>query len=96
MIVGIDYQFNQSFGVYKQALYQTVQRANQLGASRLDLAFTAELVKKKVGAQAQSTWAFVQMMDTYHFQVIDAMSQNMVSQLPAVSAHNNRPAHQCA
>ncbi|MCV6638680.1 bifunctional aminotransferase class I/II-fold pyridoxal phosphate-dependent enzyme/GNAT family N-acetyltransferase [Candidatus Albibeggiatoa sp. nov. NOAA] len=71
MIVGLDYEFNQQFGVYKQALYQTAKRANTLNASGLDLAFTADLVKKKIGAHAEHTWAFVQVLDTYNLQVIE-------------------------
>jgi len=73
-IVGLDYNFNHEVGVYKQILYQTVRRANSIGATRLDLAFTAELVKKKVGARPESTWAFIQLMDTYNLQVIEAIS----------------------
>ena len=75
LIVGIDYTFNQSHGVYKQALYQTAKRANKVGARSLDLAFTAELIKKKVGAKPEQTWAFAQVMDTYNLQVIDAIGQ---------------------
>ncbi|NVK42184.1 MAG: aminotransferase class I/II-fold pyridoxal phosphate-dependent enzyme [Oceanospirillaceae bacterium] len=73
-IVGLDYEFNLEFGVYKQILYRTLKRANSLGARRLDLAFTAELVKKKIGARPENTWAFVQLMDTFNLQVIDTMS----------------------
>jgi len=75
LLVGIDYTCNQSHGVYKQALYQTVKRANQIGAKNIDLAFTAELVKKKVGAHPEKTWAFVQLLDTYNLQIIDTISQ---------------------
>ncbi|MCB9231189.1 MAG: GNAT family N-acetyltransferase [Bacteroidia bacterium] len=76
MIVGIDYEFNQSTGVYKQALYQTAQRANDIGATHLDLAFTAELVKKKVGATPESCWAFIQIMDSFNLQVIESMGRD--------------------
>lgn len=76
MIAGLDYRISQEFGVYKQVLYQTVKRAIQLKATRLDLAFTAELVKKKVGARPVPAWAFLQMIDSYNFQIIDAMSHS--------------------
>lgn len=73
MIVGMDYRYLRSHDVYKQVLFQTVLRARASGAQRLDLAFTAEQVKKKVGAKFESTTAYVQLSDHYNHAVIDAM-----------------------
>jgi hypothetical protein len=74
MIVGLDYDLVTSHGTYKQALFQTVLRARALGAKRLDLAFTAEQVKKKVGARAERTTAYVQVQDHFHHAVLEAMA----------------------
>lgn len=74
MFVGLDYDVDPSSSAYKQILYQCVRRAHALGATDLDLAFTAELVKKKVGARPEACWAFVQIDDAYNLQVIDAMT----------------------
>ncbi|MDC3388312.1 aminotransferase class I/II-fold pyridoxal phosphate-dependent enzyme [Flavobacteriaceae bacterium] len=60
MIVGLDYNYVYEYNVYKQILYQTVQRAKKLNSIKIDLAFTAELEKKKLGAKPQNVFAYVQ------------------------------------
>ncbi len=60
LIVGLDYDYVYSHNTYKQILYQTVQRANKLRCSKIDLAFTAEMEKKKLGARPEKVHAFVQ------------------------------------
>ncbi len=74
LIVGLDERVRRSHGVYKQALYRTVMRARALGCSHLDLAYTAELEKKKVGARPVPTCAFVQATDHFNHMIIEAMS----------------------
>lgn len=73
MFVGLDYAFVDSHNVYKQVLYQTTMRARALDATRLDLAFTAKLAKRKIGAHPQPTFAYVQIMDHFNVTVIDAL-----------------------
>jgi len=63
LIVGIDYSNLYRLNPYKQILYRTVQRAKMLGCKSLDLAFTAEMEKKKVGAKVHSVYAYVQAME---------------------------------
>lgn len=60
MIVGLNYDYVYTHNVYKQILYKTVQRAKALQCETLDLAFTAELEKKKLGARPLETYAYVQ------------------------------------
>ena len=74
LIIGLDSTFQRSHNTYKQALYQTVQRARQVGANVLDLAYTAELEKKKVGARPYPTSAFVQTEDFYNHTIIESMT----------------------
>ncbi len=66
MIVGLDYDYVRSHHTYKQMLYHTVMRARALSSTHLDLAFTAELEKKKVGARPVPMVAFVQVMDFFN------------------------------
>ena len=73
MLVGLDYNYVQSHNTYKQILFQTVMRARELECSSLDLAFTAELEKKKVGARPRKVRAYVQQMEHYSQAVIGAM-----------------------
>ena len=74
MLVGLDYEYVKSHNTYKQILFQTVMRARELECSSLDLAFTAELEKKKVGARPKQVCAYIQQMEHYSQAVIGAMS----------------------
>ncbi|PHS05149.1 MAG: hypothetical protein COA88_12720 [Kordia sp.] len=62
-LVGLDYDYVRENGTYKQILYQTVKRAKQLGCSKVDLAYTAEMEKKKVGAVPESTFGFIMALE---------------------------------
>lgn len=73
MIVGLDYRFVREHGTYKQTLFQSVERVKAVGCTTLDLAYTAELVKKKLGAQLQQVRAFVQSTEHFNHQVLESM-----------------------
>lgn len=75
MIVGLDYRYVREHGTYKQILFQSVERAKALECTSLDLAYTAELVKKKLGAELQHVRAFVQSTEHFNHQVLEAMQQ---------------------
>ena len=77
MFVGLDYDFVSSHNIYKQILYQTAMRAHALAATRLDLAFTARLAKRKIGAQAQPTYAFVRLSDHFNASILESMSRSL-------------------
>ncbi|MEZ4449937.1 MAG: bifunctional aminotransferase class I/II-fold pyridoxal phosphate-dependent enzyme/GNAT family N-acetyltransferase [Nannocystaceae bacterium] len=77
LVVGLDEAYVRSRGSYKQILFQTVMRANALGCASLDLAFTADAVKKKVGARPQRARAYIQRLDHHSAHVIDAMSRRV-------------------
>lgn len=72
-IVGLDYTFLRTHGVYKQILFQTVERAHALGARQLDLGFTASLEKRKLGARPHATCAFVSVRDLYAAEVMASL-----------------------
>ncbi len=73
MIVGLDYEYVYTHNTYKQILYQTLKRARSLGAKALDLAFTAELEKKKLGARPREVYAYVQTAEHYQNSVLMAL-----------------------
>ncbi|MFK7796400.1 MAG: GNAT family N-acetyltransferase, partial [Aureispira sp.] len=60
MIVGLNYEYVYNYNCYKQILYKTLLRAKELDCNKLDLAFTAELEKKKLGAKPTEVFAYVQ------------------------------------
>ena len=74
MIIGIDYTFNQQFGIYRQALYQLVIRARQLGKQKILLGFSATIEKKKLGAKPVSTFAYMHISDSYNMEALSAIS----------------------
>jgi 7-keto-8-aminopelargonate synthetase-like enzyme len=86
MIIGIDYDYNNNYKVYKQALYQVVQRGKALGKKNINLGFSATIEKKKVGAEVIPTHGYMQAKDNYCFQLIDSLTKNTVQTI----ARNNQ------
>lgn len=76
LIVGIDYSNLYHLNPYKQILYQTVKRAKALDCQTLDLAFTAEMEKKKVGATVHPVYAYVQAME-HHTDAVLALEEQV-------------------
>ena len=70
LLVGFDETYLHSHALYKVALYRTVERAKALGCRSVDLAFTAETVKKKVGARPRPTCAYALVDDTFAANVL--------------------------
>src|SRR5690606_13385988 len=74
LIIGMDYDYLESHKVYKQALYQVVQRAKGVGANKVFLGFSAAIEKKKLGATIIPKIAFVQPNDNYNLELLEAIS----------------------
>ncbi|EAY30298.1 bifunctional aminotransferase class I/II-fold pyridoxal phosphate-dependent enzyme/GNAT family N-acetyltransferase [Microscilla marina] len=73
LAVGLNYEYVRTHNTYKQILYQSVLRANALGCITLDLAFTAELEKKKVGATVKPVYAFVQAAEHLSHAILETI-----------------------
>jgi len=65
LLVGFDEKLVDSHAIYKASLFLTVERAQSLGATAVNPAFTAETVKKKVSARPQPTCAYALVDDTF-------------------------------
>ena len=74
LLVGLDYKYVIEKGTYKQILYQSVKRAKQLNCSLIDLAFTAEMEKKKVGALPEETFGFVMAREHFSHAEIESLT----------------------
>ncbi len=74
LLVGLDYEHLWQHNIYKQILFQSVLRAKELNCNSVDLAYTAELEKKKVGASVQPAYAYVMALEHYSFAVLEAVS----------------------
>jgi len=70
LVMGLDYGANQTYKVYRQALYQLLRRAAALGKSRVHLGFTATTEKKKLGATPQPVHAYWMSKDSYALQLL--------------------------
>ena len=77
MIIGLDYSYNKTYKIYRQALYQLVMRGKMLGKKTIHLGFSATIEKKKVGAVIRPTYAFMQTRDNYNAQALATMNLAM-------------------
>ncbi len=75
LLVGLDYRYVLEFGTYKQILFKTLERAKELGDRELDLAYTAVLEKKKLGARPHPTRGFIQLFDHYNTALLEALGE---------------------
>ncbi|MEL6538430.1 MAG: aminotransferase class I/II-fold pyridoxal phosphate-dependent enzyme [Bacteroidota bacterium] len=73
LLVGLDYRYVRSHNTYKQILYQTLVRARQLDCKNLDLAYTAELEKKKLGARPEQVYAYMQVTEHDQMAVLETL-----------------------
>lgn len=74
MIIGLDYTHNPEFSIYRQALYQVVIRAKDLGKEKILLGFSATTEKQKFGAIAMDAFAYMHTNDSYNIEVLSAIS----------------------
>lgn len=71
-IVGLDYEYVYEYGVYRQILYQVVKRAHSLGCHTINMGLSAAIEKKKVGATLYPKVAYVQAVDNYEQEMMEA------------------------
>lgn len=74
MFIGVDYSVQKDYMPYRQALYQTMLRAKQLGIKQLHLGYTADMEKKRLGATPKQTFGFMQIKDHYNLSVISNLA----------------------
>lgn len=70
-IIGMDYEFSREYNVYRQLLFQTILRANELGHKRIDFGLTAGFEKRKVGAKVIEKCAYIQTRDNFALEALD-------------------------
>ena len=72
-LVGLDYNHLNEFAIYRQLLYQTLIRAQELGYNQVDFGFSASFEKKKLGAQIIPKLAFLQTDDNFILEDLEMM-----------------------
>jgi 7-keto-8-aminopelargonate synthetase-like enzyme len=70
MAVGMDYNYVLSHSCYRQSLYQSVARANQLKCGMLYLGMDASIEKRKFGVEVTQKCVFVQAYDNFNMEMI--------------------------
>ena len=63
MVVGLDYDYVEQHGVYRQALWAALSRARQRGAKRLCLGMGAPLEKARFGAVSEPCALYERILD---------------------------------
>ncbi|TPE44335.1 bifunctional aminotransferase class I/II-fold pyridoxal phosphate-dependent enzyme/GNAT family N-acetyltransferase [Pontibacter mangrovi] len=72
MLTGLDYEYTHTYGAYRRALFQVVQRANELGCEKVNMGISATLEKKRVGARPHPKVAYLQAKDNYVLEMLEA------------------------
>ena len=70
MVIGLDYRYVRSRGLYRQCLLQTLRRARHHGLRRILLGMGASLEKRRFGAKPQEHCVFMRTEDTYHLELL--------------------------
>lgn len=78
ILIGLDYDYVKSHGVYRQALYQVIKRGFELKAKKIMLGLTASLQKRRFGAVPHEIVAYVQAEDNYKMEVLAQMNTETV------------------
>ncbi len=70
-IIGMDYNYSRKFNIYRQLLFQTVMRANEIGCKRIDFGLTAGFEKRKIGATVIQKSAYLQSRDNFILESLE-------------------------
>ncbi len=75
-IMGLNYAYLESHHLYKQGIFQTVKRGNELNSNTIFLGFSADYEKQKYGAKQIKTYAYTKVSDTYNMELLNAYTNN--------------------
>lgn len=73
ILVGMDYEAGDGFGLYRQLLFQTAKRARDLGMKRIDFGISATFEKRKLGAAVLPKVAYLQSRDNYAMELMQTL-----------------------
>jgi 7-keto-8-aminopelargonate synthetase-like enzyme len=75
-LIGMDYKWAKEFQLYRQLLFQTIKRANELQFLRIDFGVSASFEKRKLGAKAIPKIAYIQTRDNYAMELINTLQND--------------------
>ncbi len=74
MMVGIDYDFQEEYKPYRQAMLHVLLRGKELGKELVYMGYSASIEKRKFGADIIDSAGYMQAKDNYSMEVIESMS----------------------
>ncbi|WP_310555178.1 aminotransferase class I/II-fold pyridoxal phosphate-dependent enzyme [Flavobacterium sp.] len=78
-LVGMDYKWAKEYQIYRQLLFQTIKRANELQFSKIDFGVSASFEKRKLGAQIIPKVAYVQARDNFAMEAMNTLQNDYKS-----------------
>ncbi len=78
-LIGMDYKWAKEYQLYRQLLFQTIKRANELQFQKIDFGVSASFEKRKLGAQIIPKVAYVQARDNYAMEVMNTLQNDYKS-----------------
>jgi 7-keto-8-aminopelargonate synthetase-like enzyme len=73
-VIGLDYRYVRSHGLYRQCLRQALLRGRELGKRRVHLGMGAPLEKRRFGARPVQSALYLQARDLYAFDALEVAS----------------------
>lgn len=71
--VGIDYDYVMDHGCYRQGMFQSILRGNQLGVDKVYLGMDASVEKRRFGVKVLPKNAYIQADDNFNFEMIGSI-----------------------
>ncbi len=71
--VGIDYDYVIEHGCYRQGMFQSILRGNQLGVDKVYLGMDASVEKRRFGVKVLPKNAYIQADDNFNFEMIGSI-----------------------
>lgn len=72
-LIGMDYDSAKEFHLYRQLLFQTIKRAQELNRSKIDFGFSATFEKRKLGAAIIPKVAYIQARDNFSMELMGTL-----------------------
>lgn len=74
LILGLNYDYNESHYLYKQIMYQMVKRGNDLDKNKIYLGLTSDYEKQKYGAKTVPFLGYIKVDDMYNLDLLSSLS----------------------
>lgn len=78
-LIGMDYNCAKEYQLYRQLLFQTIKRANELQFQKIDFGVSASFEKRKLGARIIPKVAYVQARDNYVMELMNTLQNDYKS-----------------